>query len=272
MLQLVVLLALPIILISTSKYTNQNMPKTFIHQGLQGSLSSATFTSLMPKIPIKCSERNHEIPRLAFSGRPALLGMQRMSYNGLDIAFSSYNDQWREMRKVSNLHLFSPKQIQFFRPIREDEVSMMIKKISRDASLSRVTNLSQLIYTMMSNTICRLALAKSSMDEGFASRTHELFSVVQGAFATFCVEDYFPLLGWIDKISGTRRKLEKTFRKLDSFYEELIEEHLDENRPKAMEGDILDILLGLKRDGLSSIPFTMDHVKAVLMYFQFPSP
>ncbi|KAL2253997.1 cytochrome P450 71A9-like [Sesamum indicum] len=201
---------------------------------------------------------------LAFSGRPTLVGMQRMSYNGLDIALTSYNDRWREMRKVSNLHLFSAKQVQFFRPLREDEVSMMIKKISRDASLSRVTNLSQIVNTAVTNTVCRLTLAKSSKDEGFARRTKELFDDVQGALVAFCVEDYFPLLGWIDKISGTREKLEQTFRKLDSFYQELIEEHLDKNRPKAMEGDILDILLGLMRDGSSSIA-TMDHIKAILM-------
>ncbi|KAL0385021.1 UNVERIFIED_CONTAM: cytochrome [Sesamum radiatum] len=201
---------------------------------------------------------------LAFSGRPALVGMQRMSYNGLDIALSSYNDRWREMRKVSNLHLFSAKQVQFFRPLREDEVSMMIKKISSDAALSRVTNLSQMANTLVCNLVCRLALAKSSKDEGFASRTNELFNDVQGALVAFCVEDYFPWLGWIDKISGMRKKLEKTFRKLDSFYEELIEEHLDKNRPQAMEGDILDILLGLMRDGSSSVP-TTDHIKAVLM-------
>ncbi|KAL0385018.1 UNVERIFIED_CONTAM: cytochrome [Sesamum radiatum] len=118
---------------------------------------------------------------LAFSGRPTLAGMQRLSYNGLDIALTSYNDRWREMRKVSNLHLFSAKQVQFFRPVREDEVSMMIKKISRDASLSRVTNLSQTVNTAVTNTVCRLTLAKSSKDEGFARRTKELFDDVRNS-------------------------------------------------------------------------------------------
>ncbi|KAL0421847.1 UNVERIFIED_CONTAM: cytochrome [Sesamum latifolium] len=206
--------------------------------------------------------KSHDI---VFSGRPTHVAMQRLSYNGLDIAFSSYNDLWREMRKVSNLHLFSPKQVELFRPVREDEVSRMINKISRDASLSRVTNLSEMVNTMTSNTICRVALGKSSMDEGFASRFYELFHDVQGVLVAFYVEDYFPLLGWIDKISGMRKRLEKIFRDLDSFYQELIEEHLDKNRPISMEGDILDILHGLKRDGLSSIALTMDHVKAVIM-------
>ncbi|KAL0421842.1 UNVERIFIED_CONTAM: cytochrome [Sesamum latifolium] len=202
---------------------------------------------------------------LAFSGRPVHVAMHRLSYDGLGIAFTPSNEQWKEMRRVSNLHFFSPKQVQLFGPIRKDEVSRMINKISRDASLSRATNLSQMIDIMVINMVCRMALGKSTVDEEFASRFHQLFHDVQKVMVAFSVEDYFPLLGWIDKISGTRKRLEQTFRKLDSFYDELIEEHLDENRPKAMEGDILDILLGLMRDGLSSIPLTMDHIKAVLM-------
>ncbi|KAL0421846.1 UNVERIFIED_CONTAM: cytochrome [Sesamum latifolium] len=204
--------------------------------------------------------KSHDI---VFSGRPTRVAMQRLSYNGLDIGFSLYNDLWREMRKVFNLHLFSPKQVQFFRPVREDEVSRMINKISRDASLSRITNLSEMMNTMTSNTIFRVALGKSTVDERFASRFYDLFHDVQGVLAAFCVEDYFPLLGWIDEISGMRKRLEKIFRDLDSFYDELIEEHLDKNRPKSMEGDILDNVLGLMRDG--SIPLTVDHVKGVIM-------
>ncbi|KAL0385019.1 UNVERIFIED_CONTAM: cytochrome [Sesamum radiatum] len=204
--------------------------------------------------------KSHDI---VFSGRPTHVAMQRLSYNGLDIGFSLYNDLWREMRKVFNVHLFSPKQIQFFRPVREDEVSRMINKISRDASHSRITNLSEMMNTMTSNTIFRVALGKSTVDERFASRFYELFHDVQGVLGAFCVEDYFPLLGWIDEISGMRKRLEKIFWGLDSFYDELIEEHLDKNRPKSMEGDILDIVLGLMRDG--SIPLSVDHVKAVIM-------
>ncbi|KAI3464031.1 hypothetical protein Pfo_020694 [Paulownia fortunei] len=170
------------------------------------------------------------------------------------------------MRKVSTLHLFNLKQTQSFRPIREDEVSRMIKKISRDASLSRITNLSEMMIALTSNTICRVALGKSLGDEGIGkSRFFALFNDVQAILTSVFVSDYLPSMGWIDKISGTGAKLEKIFRELDVFYQELIEEHLDPNRPKSMEGDILDLLLGLKRDGLSSVTLTTDHVKALLM-------
>ncbi|KAH0654567.1 hypothetical protein KY289_032245 [Solanum tuberosum] len=37
---------------------------------------------------------------LAFCSRPSLLGQQKLSYNGHDIGFASYDDYWREMRKA----------------------------------------------------------------------------------------------------------------------------------------------------------------------------
>ncbi|KAL0385020.1 UNVERIFIED_CONTAM: cytochrome [Sesamum radiatum] len=244
-------------------------PHIYLHSlyKLYGPIMSMKLGS-RPVVVISSANVVKEIMKshdLAFSGRPVHVAMHRLSYNGLGIAFISYNDLWKEMRRVLNLHFLSPKQVHLLCPIRKDEVSRMINQIFRDASLSRATNLSQTIDTTVINMICRMALGKSSVDEGFTSRFHELFHDVQRVMAEFCVENYFPWLGWIDKISGMRKKLEKTFRKLDSFYEELIEEHLDKNRPKAMEGDILDILLGLMRDGLSSIPLTMDHIKAILM-------
>ncbi|KAK6153345.1 hypothetical protein DH2020_012984 [Rehmannia glutinosa] len=207
--------------------------------------------------------KSHDV---VFSGRPSLVSLQKLSYNGLDIAFSSYNDLWREMRKVSTLHLFSLKQAQSFRPVRENEVSKMIKKIAKDASMSRITNLSEMMMMLTSNIICSVALGKSIGYEGFEYRRFfDLFNDVQGILTGFFVSDYFPLFGWIDKISGMNAKLEKIFRELDAFYEEVIREHLDSNRPKSMEGDILDLVLGLTRDGLSSITLTMDHIKALLM-------
>ncbi|EYU29507.1 hypothetical protein ABFS82_04G164800 [Erythranthe guttata] len=198
---------------------------------------------------------------LGFSGRPVLVSLQKLSYNGMDVAFSSYSDTWKEMKRVSNLHLFSVKQARSFRPVFREEVSRMIRKIAADASLSRVTDLSEYMRSFTSNAVCRVAFGRSCGDE-----LTGLLRETQSLLAGFFVEDYFPLLGWIDKFFGMGKRLEKNFREFDSLYEELIQEHLDySNRPKSMEGDILDLLLGIRKDGSSSVDITFDHIKALLM-------
>ncbi|KAL7153379.1 hypothetical protein ABFS83_04G164800 [Erythranthe nasuta] len=202
----------------------------------------------------------------AFSGRPVLVSLQRLSYNCLDVAFSTYNATWREMRKISTLHLFSLKQVQSFHPICKDEVSRMIKKISKDASMSRITNLSEVMISFTSNTICRVAFGKDYGAEGYErNRFFHLLHEAQAMLGGFFVGDYLPSFAWVDKINGMARRLEKNFNDLDSFYQELIQEHLDPNRPTSMDEDILGLLLGIRRDGSSSIDITLDHIKALLM-------
>ncbi|KAK4417093.1 cytochrome [Sesamum alatum] len=71
-----------------------------------------------------------------FCSRPKLLGQQKVSYNYLDIAFSPFTNYWKEMRKITVVHLFGLKKAQSFRPIQEDEISRMVAKIQGLASSS----------------------------------------------------------------------------------------------------------------------------------------
>ncbi|MCD7472197.1 hypothetical protein HAX54_013205 [Datura stramonium] len=77
--------------------------------------------------------------------------------------------------------------------------------------------------------------------------------------------DYFPLFGWLDKLFGNISRLEKNFKDLDELYEEVIEQHLNSNRPKSMEGDIIDLMLQLKKEQSTPIDLTLDNIKAILM-------
>ncbi|KAK4356807.1 hypothetical protein RND71_022417 [Anisodus tanguticus] len=214
----------------------------------------------------KLAKEVTKVQDLAFCSRPSILGQQKLSYNGHDIAFAPYNDYWREMRKVCVLHLFSLKKVQSFSPIREDEVSRMIKKISEQASTSQITNLSNIVISLTSTIICRVAFGIRYDEEAHERRRFdELLAVTQEMMAGFFFSDYFSLFGWLDKFFGNISKLEKNFKDLDEFYEQLIEQHLNPNRPKSMEGDIIDLLLQLRKEQSTPIDLTLDNIKAILM-------
>ncbi|KAM3249729.1 hypothetical protein P3L10_011499 [Capsicum annuum] len=203
---------------------------------------------------------------LAFCSRPSLLGQQKLSYNGQDIGFAPYNDYWREIQKICVVHLFSLMKVQHFNPIRIDEVSKLINKISEQASASQVTNLSNIVISLTSTIICRVAFGIRFDDEAHEKRRFdEILAVTQEMSAGFFFSDYFPLCGWLDKLFGNISKLEKNFKDLDEFYEELIEQHLNPNRPNTMEGDIIDILLQLRKEKSTPIDLTLDNIKAILM-------
>ncbi|KAF3626092.1 Cytochrome [Capsicum annuum] len=96
-------------------------------------------------------------------------------------------------------------------------------------------------------------------------RFDELLEESATMLTSFFVSDFFPYLAWIDKLTGLTDRLEKNFKNLDEFYEELIEQHLDPNKPKSIEGDLLDILLQLKKEKSTSIDLTLEDIKAILM-------
>ncbi|GKB25363.1 cytochrome P450 71A1-like protein [Tanacetum coccineum] len=197
--------------------------------------------------------------------------LQKLSYNNKDIALSPYNEYWRQMRKICTLHLFSLKQVNSFRSIREEEVFQMVDAIIRTRSLTKqVVNLSKTVLILTSNIISRVAFGKRSSayndEQTEVTRFHELLLESQALFVTFYYRDYFPLMGWLDKLNGSISRLEDNFKGMDEFYQELINEHLHcKNKPNKMQDDMVDILLKLKQDSDLSEDLTFDHVKAVLM-------
>ncbi|CAN4090821.1 unnamed protein product [Withania somnifera] len=203
---------------------------------------------------------------LVFCSRPSILGQQKLSYNGREIIFAPYSDYWREMRKICVLHLFSLKKVQSFRPIREDEVSRMIKKISQQAATSKITNLSNLMISLTSTIICRVAFGVRFDEEAHQRKRFDyLLAEAQAVMATFFVSDLFPSLCWIDELTGLTKRLGRIFKNLDEIYEEIIEQHQNPNRPTSMEGDIVDLLLQLKKEQSTPIDLALEDIKGILM-------
>ncbi|KAJ9536450.1 hypothetical protein OSB04_un000358 [Centaurea solstitialis] len=200
-----------------------------------------------------------------FCSRPVLTGQQKITYGYKGLILTPYNDYWREMRKICTLHLFTTRRVLSFRADREEEVFLMIDRIKYqiDTSSSEVVvNLNETIMTLTSTIVCRMAFGKRLGQE--MSRFHELLLECQAVLVNFYFRDHFPLMGWLDRLNGSMARLEKNFNDMDEFYQELVDEHLNPERPNKMQDDIVDILLQLKKDN-SSLGLTFDHIKAIIM-------
>ena len=90
---------------------------------------------------------------------------------------------------------------------------------------------------------------------------HEL----QALMGSFFLQDFIHFTGWIDRLRGLTSRLEKNYKDLDAFYKEVIDEHLDPQRHKPQEEDIVDVLLHLKKQRWFSVDLTFDHIKALVM-------
>ncbi|KDO47251.1 hypothetical protein CISIN_1g046023mg, partial [Citrus sinensis] len=188
--------------------------------------------------------------------------MAKESLKTHDIQFCS---RLAKIRKLCVSHLFNPSRAQSFRPIREDEVSRMIEYISKSAA-SKQVNLSGIMMSLASNIICRIGFGKRHGNEYEAisgrSRFLTFFTEIQASPVGFFVTDYFPFMGWIDKLRGMMRRLEIYFQKADTFYQELNDEHKDPNITKAelQQEDIVDVLLQVQKDHGFKVDLTLDHI------------
>ncbi|EOY14957.1 Cytochrome P450, putative [Theobroma cacao] len=233
-----------------------------------GPLMSLRF-GFRPTLVVSSAKMAKEVMKthdLDFCSRPTLHGSYKLSYKGLDLAFSPYTAYWREIRKICVVHLFNSNRVQLYRPIREDEVSRLIAKISKLSVDSKPVNLSEAMMCLTSTIICRVGFGKRYEDEGTErSRFHEMLNEAQALFVEFFISDYFPFMNWVDRISGLLKRVEKNFKEFDTFYQKLIDEHLDPNRSKLEQEDIIDVLLQIWKDREFAIDLTIDHIKAVLM-------
>ncbi|KAE8703410.1 putative Cytochrome P450 [Hibiscus syriacus] len=199
-----------------------------------------------------------------FCSRPDQRGTRRLSYNRLDVAFSPYDDYWKEIRKLCVVHLFS--RVHQYRPIREDEVARLMEKVCQLSVDSKPVNLSEAMMCLSSTIICRVAFGKRYAKEGAErSRLYGLLIESEAMLSSFSFSDYFPFMGWVDKLTGFHNRLEKTFKELNTFYQELIDEHLVPDRLKPGQENILDVLLQISKDGDFPFDLTIDHIKAILM-------
>ncbi|XP_047977897.1 6,7,8-trihydroxycoumarin synthase-like [Salvia hispanica] len=198
--------------------------------------------------------------------RPAVLGQQKLSYDGADIAFSPYDAHWKEMRRLCAVHLFSPKQLVSFRPIREAQVGRMMSKLRSHAVNQQAANLSDMAMSLASNIICGVAFGKTYEDEEYEKKKlDKLVLEAQALMVSFYFSDQLKVFRWLDRLSGLLNRVDKNFKDLDSFYQNLIDDHLTpcNHKNTPTNSDIIDLMIQLKREKPDEI--TWEHVKGLLM-------
>ncbi|XWS47862.1 hypothetical protein CRYUN_Cryun13aG0021900 [Craigia yunnanensis] len=202
---------------------------------------------------------------VVFSGRPAdLYVAKKFSYNLNSISFAPYGELWREIRKIAILELLSSKRVQSFRAVREEEIALMLNHI---ASSSVTLNLNKLSIMLTNNVVCHVAFGKKydNGGNGGTSRFDALIHETQLLLGEFPISDYFPWIRWLNKFNGLEARVEKNFRELDKFYDEVMEDHLDPTRTEVNHEDIVNVVIRIQKDPSQGITLSSQQTKAVLM-------
>lgn len=231
----------------------------------------------IPTLVISSADIAREIFKahdLVFSSRPRLYTPIRLSYECNDMAFAPYGEYWRDARKIAIIELLSIKRVHSFQSVRTEEVEFLIDSIAN--SVIPAINLSMLTLSLANNVVCRVAFGRKydgSSEVGMGNgngngkgKFYEILRETQSLLGEMNVADFYPWLGWVlNKVNGLDSRLEKTFKELDQFYDQVIEEHLDKKtRRTSNHEDFVDVLLQLQKDPNQTISLTNNQVKGIL--------
>ncbi|OMO90115.1 Cytochrome P450 [Corchorus olitorius] len=147
-----------------------------------------------------------------------------------------------------------------------------ILKVNDLACCSRPRKASTVkIYSFTGSVAFKTAFGKCFRRSNFNSdKLYELIHETQIVLGKSSAEEYFPGVGWIlDRINGHNQRLERVFHALDTFFEEVIDDHLKPGRSTTKQhDDIVDVMLGIMKeqteDGHAWL--TKNHIKAVLLF------
>ncbi|KAF0897138.1 hypothetical protein E2562_033934 [Oryza meyeriana var. granulata] len=200
-----------------------------------------------------------------FASRPRTVLADIVFYGSRDIGFAPYGEQWRQARKLVTTHLLSVKKVQSLRLAREEEVSMVMDKISKAASTGAVVDIGQILSSFTNDMICRAVSGKAPRDNRqkkiFQDLAHETSLLLGG----FNIEEYFPVLARIGLVGKVMcAEAEGLKKRWDELLERLIDDHENENNCNLAcdqyDDDFVNILLSVRQEyGL-----TREHVKAIL--------
>lgn len=169
------------------------------------------------------------------------------------------------------LELLSIKRVNSYSSIREEEVALMIERIHRSSSTGADVNLSELLLSLSSGTITRVAFGKKYEGEGEGGKNKfaDLAAELTALMGSFYVGDYFPSLEWVDVLTGMDARLKKNCLELNSFVDRVIDDHLVSAKMNgsddAEQKDLVDVLLHVQKDSTLGIHLTRNNLKAVIL-------
>ncbi|KAJ4908762.1 Cytochrome P450 71B2 [Raphanus sativus] len=175
--------------------------------------------------------KNHDI---TISNRPTNTGLNPLMGNGQDLVYHPYGDHWKKLRKISAIHLMSKNVVNRLQTLREEEILSMLETIHLSSLKGEEINMSDMFNTVVSNVIHRSYTGSYKKEEkkGLENATRIFLNwdvKFKKLLGSFCVEDLFPILAWMDRFTGFKTLLKSTYLELDGIMETLINEREKES-------------------------------------------
>ncbi|KAL7108914.1 hypothetical protein ACP275_06G142700 [Erythranthe tilingii] len=201
-----------------------------------------------PNLVEECFTSSNDI---VFSNRPPVLVNEYIGYNHTTMAGVPYGHQWRNLRRLGAQEVLSSARLNSFSQIRQEEVRRMLQsmigKINGEIDHAKVVQLRPKLFELIFNIIMRMLVGKiyststeNKGDEKLGIQFQEIVKEVFKQALSSNPEDFLPFLNWAD-YRGLKKKLDALGKKLDDFYQGLLEEHRLQKTNNTIVGHLLSL-------------------------------
>ncbi|CAI8619008.1 unnamed protein product [Vicia faba] len=202
---------------------------------------------------------------LVFASRPPTEASKYISWEQRNLSFGEYGSYWRNMRKMCTLELLSHTKTNSFRPMREQELDLLISFIKEEAKDGRRVDLSAKISSLTADMSCRMVLGKKYADKDLDEKGFK--AVMQEGMhlaATPNIGDYIPYIGKLD-LQGLSKPMKAIGKIFDDFFEKIIDEHIQFGNKDVKNKDFVDVMLEFVGTQESEYRIERPNIKAIML-------
>ncbi|KAK4767700.1 hypothetical protein SAY87_002841 [Trapa incisa] len=109
-----------------------------------------------PSAAEDCLNKNDTV----FANRPHLLAGKYLGYNYTSLAWSSYGDHWRNLRRIASLEILSTHRLNCLAGIRANEVAALVRRLARKDDPTLPVDLKTALFGLMMNVLMRMIAGK----------------------------------------------------------------------------------------------------------------
>ncbi|XP_021730836.1 cytochrome P450 78A5-like [Chenopodium quinoa] len=184
-----------------------------------------------------------------FADRPIKESAYELLFNR-SMGFAPFGDYWRNLRRISATHLFSPRRIYNFGGFRQEIGNKMVSQINTLMGEEGKVEIKNVLHFGSLNNVMMSVFGKSY--DFFGKRTEEadnLDELVKEGYellGIFNWGDHFAPLRWLD-LQRVRRRCKNLVGKVNKYVANVIEEHRALRSEKVDDDskDFVDVLLDL---------------------------
>ncbi|GFQ07476.1 cytochrome p450 81f1 [Phtheirospermum japonicum] len=172
---------------------------------------------------------------VVLSNRPRVLVDEYIGYDHTTMAGGPYGRQWHKLRRMGAQEVLSAARLNALSHIRQDEIRKTLQTLIPQNREWTKVKLRPILFEFVFNIITRMLAGKrysgeeEENDEKIGDKFREMVGEVFEHAQSSNPEDFLPFLRWID-YRGLKRKLAALRKKMDDFYQCLLEEHRKEKR------------------------------------------